>query len=90
MEKIKLLLDEIYEDGVCDTLETVFDLQDAAEEILLDALSLNGFSEREIELAAYVVGEYLNICQELIDDEYGIEECECSGDCENCCFYVEE
>lgn len=78
--------------AVYDTLNTVLDLSDVAEDVLLEVLSEEGATHTEYALAQYVVGRFKEIFADLIIDHYEFEDCEdvCDGDCENCCIEVFE
>lgn len=77
------------DEAVCDTLNTVLDLSDVAEDVLLEVLSEEGATHTEYALAQYAVGRFKEILADLIIDHYEFEDCEdvCDGDCENC--YIE-
>lgn len=86
-ELLNKLVDDICEDTLLNTLETVVNFQSNAKKILIEILEDEGATSTEIALANYFVEKYIDILNDITDDAFNIisaDEIECIGDCEKC------
>lgn len=84
------LVDDMIEDAVLNTLETVSNLQKDSKDVLIEILEEDGASETEIAMAKHFVEKYVDVLNDLIDDEFEIMELDCNGDCEHCSISIED
>ena len=92
MDMINLedLMNDVYADAVCETVDTIGDLYCSTCDIVMDILEEEGMTLSERCLITHVLELHSSVLSDLIEDEFGDEECECNGDCENCCMNIEE
>lgn len=84
MINLKDLMNDVYDDAMCETLTTVDSLCEASSDVLLDMLAEEGATMTELVMAKYIMNRYVDVLRDLIDDAFEIEEYECDEDCENC------
>lgn len=84
------LVDDMIEDAVLNTLETVSNLQEDSKDVLIEIMEEDGATETEIAMAKHFVEKYVDILNDLIDDEFEIMELDCNGDCDNCVLNSDE
>lgn len=85
--------EDIYCDAVCDVLTDVCNLQENTKDIFIDMLEMNNATISEIAFARYIIEEYVDLLQEMIDDAFEIDELVevyCDGYCDNCCMGIDE
>ena len=84
------LVDDMIEDAVLNTLESVSNLQEDSKDVLIEIMEEDGATETEIAMAKHFVEKYVDVLNDLIDDEFEIMELDCDLDCENCTIEFED
>ena len=87
MTNFENLKEDIYCDAVCDVLTDVCNIHEESKDFFMDILEINGATMSEIAFAKYIIEEYVDLLEELIDEEFGIDEVveiECNESCEDC------
>lgn len=76
-----------YGEGTVDVLNTLNNLHECASEVVLDVLTEDGATMSEKLFAMHVLEMHYDFLNDLITDEFDIEECDrdCCVDCELCC-----
>lgn len=84
------LLNEVCEEAVLDTLETIANLQEIAKVVMESLLEDEGATLGEKVFASNIIENYVEVLNNIIDQEFDIMteteilEWECNGNCENC------
>lgn len=83
------LMNDVYADAVCETVNTIGDLYHDTCDIVMDILEEEGITVSERCLIASVLELHSDILNDLVNEEFGDEDC-CDGDCANCPCAEEE
>ncbi len=95
MEKLNFeeLVNEIYNDGydegMCDTVDSIADLYHDACDLVMDILDEKGMTLSETLLVAHALELHADILNDLILGTFDVDVCDCE-DCANCPFCDED
>ena len=94
VEDAQEMMEDAYEDGLIDGIETIADLYLDSCDTVIEILMDTGLTLSERALVAHVLELQSEILNELIKDEFDVEEIEsdveveieieCNEDCANC------
>ena len=84
------VVDDMIDDVALNILEDVHNLQQDSKDVLIKIMEEECATETEIAMAKHFVEKYVDILNDLINDEFEIEDLYCDGVCENCTLNLNE
>lgn len=96
VEDVEELMNEAFEDGMYDTVDTIADLYLSSCDAVMDLLEDEGMTLSEKALVVYALELQSDILNNMVEqafcneDELQDGEFECDEDCENCPLNTEE